>query len=63
MTSPDKTAPSQTATIAFEFDLPHAPAKVRAFASAANMPQFAQAFQCKPGDKMMHTGDKLVKIW
>ncbi len=28
MTSPDKTAPSQTATIAFEFDLPHAPAKV-----------------------------------
>jgi len=42
---------------------PHAPAKIRAFASAANMPQFAQAFQCKPGDKMAHTGDQLVKIW
>ena len=28
MTSPDKTAPSQTETIAFEFDLPHAPAKI-----------------------------------
>lgn len=42
---------------------PHSPAKIRAFASAANMPQFAQAFQCKPGDKMVHTGDKLVKIW
>jgi putative endopeptidase len=42
---------------------PHAPAKIRAFASAANMPQFAQAFQCKPGEKMVHTGKKLVKIW
>lgn len=28
MTSPDKTAPSQTETIAFEFDLPHPPAKI-----------------------------------
>ena len=42
---------------------PHSPAKIRAFASASNMPQFAQAFQCKPGDEMAHTGDKLVKIW
>jgi putative endopeptidase len=42
---------------------PHSPGKIRAFASATNMPQFAQAFQCKPGDKMVHTGDKLVKIW
>ena len=42
---------------------PHSPAEIRAFASAANMPQFAQAFQCKAGDKMMHTGAKLVKIW
>ncbi|MGH8191264.1 MAG: M13 family metallopeptidase [Rhodanobacteraceae bacterium] len=42
---------------------PHAPGKIRAFAAASNMPQFAQAFQCKPGDKMVHTGDKLVKIW
>jgi putative endopeptidase len=42
---------------------PHAPDNIRAFAAASNMPQFAQAFQCKPGDKMAHTGDKLVKIW
>jgi putative endopeptidase len=42
---------------------PHSPAKIRAFAAASNMPQFAQAFQCKPGDPMAHTGDKLVKIW
>ena len=56
------TAREKTAELLLNVD-PHAPAKVRAFASAANMPQFAQAFQCKPGDKMMHTGDKLVKIW
>ncbi|MBS0382686.1 MAG: M13 family metallopeptidase [Proteobacteria bacterium] len=42
---------------------PHSPGKIRAFASASNMPQFAQAFQCKPGDKMAHTGNQLVKIW
>jgi putative endopeptidase len=42
---------------------PHPPAKIRASAAASNMPQFAQAFQCKPGDAMAHTGDKLVKIW
>ncbi len=52
----------KTAELLLNID-PHAPAKIRAFASAANMPQFAQAFQCKPGDKMVHTGDKLVKIW
>ncbi|TAM95375.1 MAG: peptidase, partial [Rhodanobacteraceae bacterium] len=56
------TARDKTAELMLNVD-PHAPAKIRAFASAANMPQFAQAFQCKPGDKMMHTGDKLVKIW
>ncbi|HKU78852.1 MAG TPA: M13 family metallopeptidase [Rhodanobacteraceae bacterium] len=56
------TARDKTAELLLNVD-PHAPAKVRAFASAANMPQFAQAFQCKPGDKMAHTGDKLVKIW
>jgi len=56
------TARDKTAELLLNVD-PHAPAKVRAFATAANMPQFAQAFQCKPGDKMMHTGDKLVKIW
>ena len=56
------TARDKTAELLLNVD-PHAPAKVRAFASAANMPQFAQAFQCKPGDKMAHSGDKLVKIW
>ncbi|HET7930341.1 MAG TPA: M13 family metallopeptidase [Rhodanobacteraceae bacterium] len=55
-------AREKTAELMLNVD-PHAPASIRAFASASNMPQFAQAFQCKPGDKMMHTGDKLVKIW
>jgi putative endopeptidase len=52
----------KTAELMLNVD-PHPPAQIRAFSSASNMPQFAQAFQCKPGDKMMHTGDKLVKIW
>ncbi|HEX5960165.1 MAG TPA: M13 family metallopeptidase [Rhodanobacteraceae bacterium] len=56
------TSREKTAELLLNID-PHAPAQIRAFASATNMPQFAQAFQCKPGDKMAHTGDKLVKIW
>ncbi len=52
----------KTAELLLNVD-PHAPMSIRAFAAASNMPQFAQAFQCKPGDKMVHTGDQLVKIW
>ena len=40
---------------------PHPPAKIRASAAASNMPQFAQAFQCKTGDKMDRKSP--VKIW
>ncbi len=40
---------------------PHAPDEIRAFASASDMPQFAEAFQCKPGDKMVRKHP--VKIW
>ncbi|MGH8232884.1 MAG: M13 family metallopeptidase [Rhodanobacteraceae bacterium] len=56
------TTREKTAELLLNTD-PHAPAKIRAFASASNMPQFVQAFQCKSGDKMVRTGDKLVKIW
>ena len=42
---------------------PHSPNEIRAFAAATNMPQFAQAFQCKPDTRMVNTGKKLVKIW
>lgn len=42
---------------------PHAPAQFRAIGAPSNMPAFAQAFQCKAGDKMVRDGDKQVKIW
>ncbi|HEX7338689.1 MAG TPA: M13 family metallopeptidase [Rhodanobacteraceae bacterium] len=50
----------KTAELLLNVD-PHAPAKIRAFASASNMPAFSKAFQCKPGTTM-NRKDK-VKIW
>ncbi len=42
---------------------PHAPAQFRAIGAPSNMPEFAQAFQCKPGDAMVRSPEKQVKIW
>ena len=42
---------------------PHAPASLRAAGAPSNMPAFASAFQCKPGDAMVRADDKQVKIW
>ena len=42
---------------------PHAPAKFRAIGAPSNMAAFAQAFQCKAGDKMVRSGEQQVKIW
>ncbi|OOG50147.1 M13 family metallopeptidase [Rhodanobacter sp. C01] len=42
---------------------PHAPAQFRAIGAPSNMPEFAQAFQCKPGDAMVRSPDTQVKIW
>src|SRR4249919_3246870 len=42
---------------------PHAPGNFRAIASPSNLPEFAQAFQCKVGDKMVRSGDDQVLIW
>ncbi len=42
---------------------PHAPGRIRAIAAPSNMPQFAAAFQCKAGDKMVRPADALVRIW
>ena len=42
---------------------PHAPAKFRAIGAPSNMPEFANAFQCKSGDAMVRDGEKQVKIW
>nr|WP_275672611.1 M13-type metalloendopeptidase [Thermomonas flagellata] len=42
---------------------PHAPANFRAIGAPSNMPAFAQAFGCKPGDAMVRPADKRVVIW
>ncbi|MGA8276836.1 MAG: M13 family metallopeptidase [Rhodanobacteraceae bacterium] len=42
---------------------PHAPAMFRAIGAPSNMPAFAEAFQCKPGDPMVRPESKRVKIW
>jgi putative endopeptidase len=42
---------------------PHAPASLRAIGAPSNMTAFAEAFQCKPTDPMVRSGDKQVKIW
>ncbi|HZX80196.1 MAG TPA: M13-type metalloendopeptidase, partial [Lysobacter sp.] len=41
----------------------HAPANFRAIGAPSNMPAFAAAFQCKPGQPMVRTGDQQVVIW
>ncbi|KRG43125.1 peptidase [Stenotrophomonas panacihumi] len=41
---------------------PHAPANFRAIAAPSNMPAYAQAFQCKAGDRMVRGKDR-VAIW
>ena len=41
----------------------HAPANFRAIGAPSNMPAFAAAFECKPGQAMVREGDKQVVIW
>ena len=42
---------------------PLAPAKFRAIGAPSNMPTFAAAFQCKPGQPMVRADDARVVIW
>ncbi|WP_224243150.1 M13 family metallopeptidase [Hyalangium gracile] len=42
---------------------PHAPAPFRAIGAPSNMPAFAAAFSCKPGQSMVRQGDQQVVIW
>ncbi|HEX5420497.1 MAG TPA: M13 family metallopeptidase, partial [Gammaproteobacteria bacterium] len=42
---------------------PHSPPQFRAVGPISNMPSFARAFECKPGDPMVRSGDARVKIW
>ncbi|TDK34007.1 M13 family metallopeptidase [Luteimonas terrae] len=41
----------------------HAPANFRAIGAPSNLPAFAAAFSCKPGDPMVRGGDQQVVIW
>ncbi|PBJ84470.1 peptidase [Lysobacteraceae bacterium NML93-0399] len=42
---------------------PHAPANFRAIGAPSNLPAFAAAFSCKPGDPMVRQGEQQVVIW
>ena len=42
---------------------PHAPANFRAIGAPSNLPAFATAYSCKPGDAMVRDGDKQIVIW
>jgi len=52
----------KTAMLRLNVD-PHAPMALRAMGAPSNMPAFATAFQCKPGNGMVRPADKQVKIW
>jgi putative endopeptidase len=42
---------------------PHSPEEWRVNGPLSNMPQFAQAFGCRPGDAMVRAGDAVPHIW
>ena len=42
---------------------PHAPANFRANGTPSNMPAFAQAFDCKVGDRMVRDDADRIVIW
>jgi putative endopeptidase len=42
---------------------PHSPAQFRADGAPSDMPAFAAAFSCTPGEPMVRSGAKQVSIW
>ena len=42
---------------------PHSPAKYRVNGVVVNIPEFGQAFGCKPGSPMVKPADKVCKVW
>jgi endothelin-converting enzyme/putative endopeptidase len=42
---------------------PHSPPRARINGVVTNMPEFAQAFQCKPGQALVKAPEKMCKIW
>lgn len=41
----------------------HSPAKYRVNGVVLNMPEFAKAFSCKPGQPMVKPADQVCKVW
>lgn len=42
---------------------PHSPGRYRINGVAVNLPEFAQAFACKPGQKMVRSAAERCKVW
>jgi len=42
---------------------PHSPGKYRINGLVVNMPEFAKAFSCKPGQAMVKPKEKLCRVW
>ena len=42
---------------------PHSPPKYRVNGLVVNMPEFGQAFSCKPGTPMTKPAEKVCKVW
>lgn len=42
---------------------PHSPGKYRINGVVVNMPEFGQAFGCKPGQAMVKASDKVCRVW
>ena len=42
---------------------PHSPARYRINGVVVNMPEFAEAFSCKPGQPMVKPADKICRVW
>ncbi|HVP60092.1 MAG TPA: M13 family metallopeptidase [Myxococcaceae bacterium] len=52
----------QTARLLARTD-PHSPAKYRVNGLMVNMPEFSQAFSCKPGQPMTKPVEKVCRVW
>jgi endothelin-converting enzyme/putative endopeptidase len=42
---------------------PHSPSRYRINGVVVNMPNFAEAFSCKPGQPMVKPSDKVCRVW
>ena len=42
---------------------PHSPSRFRAIGPLSNLPEFARAFECRPGDPMVRPDSVRVELW